>query len=68
MGHNHNTLYVARPTRHLREQRARTLRREKWLTRALVAIMALGTLAAMTGCPGRWPIVIVKGGSGAGEG
>jgi len=59
---------LIRPTRHLREQKARTLRKEKWIVRIAIGLSALGALTFLTGCPGRWPIIITGGGSGTGIG
>ena len=59
---------LIRPTRHLREQKARALRKEKWIVRIVIGLSALGVLTFLTGCPGRWPINIAKGGTGTGIG
>lgn len=45
------------------------IRRVDSILRLVVwSLIGLTTLAALGGCPGRWPVVIIKGGSGVGEG
>lgn len=48
--------------------KTRWYHRERIVARILLAVATLTTVAFLSGCPLRWPIVIVKGGSGAGDG
>jgi len=47
---------------------ARNQRHERMVSILTVGIIAVLSACLLAGCPGRWPIVITKGGTGTGVG
>lgn len=51
----------------MREIMAKNQRHERMVSILTVGVVAVLAACLLAGCPGRWPVVIVRGGSGAGE-